>query len=365
MTKSYLPSRKYPEFADPVNFKVVSWLPCDKQPANGASKCMAVISDDDLDPRLDDLLKHARSLGALSAVKLVAVEDTQLHVFLENSVSSTCFPAVEALWQQVANRDNVQIWSLAFSNVSEVLCGHSDYAHWAQAKQIIEGLIVAELAMAQAPSAWDVLTPPAAIAKTLPYLPKRLWDTFLRGTVNEVYALEGRARIAVNHATGQESLLVPEANSAGSMRERCIRELLKAGVRPLELRQMKVSHGPEMTVPTFKADQRKGRDSHRILSLSRDAAEMLARYISEGRLSEGHYLFPSERSPSEKMSNRELREMFGSSRVISTRYADERMAKIKEFQRSLLAAVGTAEWLTGHSYQDLLQHYFKDAKPYL
>jgi len=362
MTKSSLPSRQDSQSADPANFQIVSWLPCDNQPSDGASKYMAVISDDDLDPRLDDLLKHARSLGALAAVKLIAAEDTQLHVFLENSVSSNCFPDVEALWQQVANKDGVPVWSLAFSNVSEVLSGHSDYAHWAYAKQIIEGLTDAELAMVQAPRAWDVLTPPASIGNTFPGLPRRVRDAFSRSAVSDAHALDGRVRTASNHSTGEVSSVVPEANSVEYMRERCIRELLKAGVRPLELREMTISRGSEVTVPTFKADRCKGRDSHRILSLSRDAADMLARYISDGRLSEGRYLFPSERNPSEKMSNRELREMSGSSRVTSTRNAYEQMDKIKEFQRSLLTAVGTAEWLTGHSYQDLLQHYVKDAK---
>ena len=361
MTKTSLPSRPDSQSAAPANFQIVSWLPCDNQPADGASKYMAVISDDDLDPRLDDLLKHARSLGALAAVKLIAAEDTQLHVFLDNSVSSSRFPAVEALWQQVANKDGVQVWSLAFSNVSEVFSGHSDYAHWAYAKQII-GLTDAELAMVQAPRAWDVLTPPASVDNTFPCLPRRVRDAFSRSAVSDAHSLDGRVRTASNHSAGEVSSVVPEANSVEHMRERCIRELLKDGVRPLELREMKISRGSEVTVPSFKVDRRKGRDSHRILSLSRDAADMLARYISDGRLSEGHYLFPSERSPSEKMSNRELREMSGSSRVSSTRNADEQVDKIKEFQRLLLTAVGTAEWLTGHSYQDLLQHYVKDAK---
>lgn len=362
MTKTSLPSRQDSKSADPANLQIVSWLPCDNQPADGASKYMAVISDDDLDPRLDDLLKHARSLGALAAVKLIAVEDTQLHVFLESSVSSSCFPAVEALWQQVANRDDDQIWSLAFSNVSEVFSGHSDYAHWAYAKQIIEALTDAELAMVQAPRAWDVLTPPTSIGNTFPCLPRRVRDAFSRSAVSDAHVLDGRVRTASNHSTGEVSSVVPEANSVEYMRERCIRELLKAGVRPLELRGMKISRGSEVTVPTFKADRPKGRDSHRIVGLSSTAAEVLERYISEARLTEGHYLFPSKLSPSDQMRDREFRKLVGSSRVNSTRNADEQMAKIKNFQRSLLAAVGTAEWLIGHSYQDLLQHYLKDAK---
>lgn len=364
MTKSSLPSRSDSQSADPANFQIVSWLPCDNQPVDGASKCTAVISDDDLDPRLDDLLQHALSLGALAAVKLIAVEHTQLHVFLENSVSSSCFPAVEALWQQVANKDGVQVWFLAFSNISEVLSGHSDYAHWAYAKHIIEGLIDAEFAMAQAPSPWDVSKPPFAIGNIFPYLHKRVRDTFLCSAVSEVHYMDSRARIAFNDENvidGEESFVVPEAKSVEALRKRCIHELLNAGVRPLELRQMKVGHGSEINVPIFKARHGEGRDSNRILSLSRDAVLTLAMHISFARLSEGHYLFPSTGSPSDEMSNREFRKVLGSTHVVSVRNA-EHMPRLKNFQRSLLAAVGKAEWLIGHSYQDLLQHYVKDAK---
>ncbi|MFP3849034.1 hypothetical protein [Pseudomonas sp. W5-01] len=327
---------------------------------------MAVISDDDLDPRLDDLLKHALALGALSSVKLIAVEDTQLYVLLESSVSSSSFPAVESLWQQVTNKHDDQIWSLAFSNVSEVLSGHSDYANWAYAKQIIAGLIDAELAMSQAPSPWDVSTPAPAIGETFPYLPKRVRDTFLLSAVSDVHYMDSRARRAFNDENdidGEESFVVPEAKSTEALRERCIHELLNAGVRPLELRQMKVGLGSEINVPIFKARIGEGRDSNRILSLSRDAEQTLSKYISAARLSEGHYLFPSTGSPSDEMSNRGFRKVLGSWRVVSVRNADDQLAKITKSQRSLLADAGTIEWLIGHVYQGLLQHYLKDAKP--
>lgn len=366
MTKSSLPSRQDAQPADLARFKMVSWLSCDKPPAAGASKCMAVISDDDLDPGLDDLLKRAVALGALSSVKLIAVEDTQLHVFLESSVSSSCFPAIEALWQEVANKDGAQIWPLAFSNVSEVLSGHSDYAHWAYAKQIIEGLIDAERAMTQAPSLWDVSTPAPAIGNTFPCLRKRVRDTSLRSSVSDVHYMDSRARIAFNNESdinGEESFVVPEAKSAEALRERCIHELLNAGVRPLELWQMKVGHGSEINVPIFKARKGKCRDSNRRLSLSRDAAQTLAMYILFARLSEGHYLFPSTGSPGGKMSDRELRGVVGSSRVTSPRNADDQLTKIRKSQCSLMADAGTTEWLIAHVYQGLLQHYLKDAKP--
>jgi hypothetical protein len=58
------------------NHDVVSLIPAQKQPTDSITKHVAVIHSDNLEYDLVTLFDHARDLGALAAVSLIAVEGT-------------------------------------------------------------------------------------------------------------------------------------------------------------------------------------------------------------------------------------------------------------------------------------------------
>lgn len=126
MTNSSLPALQKHTLSDPASHTIVTWIECREPSDQGNSTYKAIIHDDDLDPLLVGLLGHAYDLEALSSVRLIVFEEMQLHVFLEAAVSSSSFPIVEAVWKQVVQQDLYQIYSLAFSSVTEVLTGRSD-----------------------------------------------------------------------------------------------------------------------------------------------------------------------------------------------------------------------------------------------
>lgn len=363
MANSSFPELQDEQFSDPASYKVVSWMSCQELTKEGPRKCMAVIHDDDLDPRLIDLLEHARGLGALSPVKLIAVEEMQLHVFLEGAVSSSCFPTVEALWQQVAEKDRDQLWSWAFSSVSEVLTGHSDYALWAYAKQIVEPLIEAEIPAPKSSPVPDVSPSSPPLDRVYPYLPERV-HALLRGAVRKALDLDDRNHLYPSDCespNGNDESAVPEGNTLNFIRDQCIHLLLDAGVRPQELRRMKVGEDCEVNSKFLKVICHKARNPQRLVKFSREAAELLASYISCSRLSPDHYLFPSHYSVSDKMSQREFRDVLNESRVTSSRTAIDQRSKIKEFQRTLNVNAEIAGWMLGHNSMDVLRHYLPDA----
>ena len=73
----------------------------------------------------------------MSAVKLIAVHEDSLYVFLDGGVSSATFQEIESLWMQVICMSHIRL-TVDFANVNEVYSGHSDYVFWQVAKEILE-----------------------------------------------------------------------------------------------------------------------------------------------------------------------------------------------------------------------------------
>lgn len=90
-----------------------------------------------INPYVAAALERAYVLGAMSAVKLIAVHEDNLYLFLDSGVSSTTFLEIEALWIQVMCMSQTRL-TVDFANVNEVYSGRSDYLFWRDAKEILE-----------------------------------------------------------------------------------------------------------------------------------------------------------------------------------------------------------------------------------
>lgn len=62
----------------------------------------AVMYDEALENYVIKALEEAYLRGALSPVKLVAVRDDEIHLFLDSTVASSTIPAIKSLWVDVA-----------------------------------------------------------------------------------------------------------------------------------------------------------------------------------------------------------------------------------------------------------------------
>ncbi|VVQ23531.1 hypothetical protein [Pseudomonas fluorescens] len=124
-----------------VVFSCLQWkTPSLEVMPQAAKQCFAVMYGDPLNPLnpyTSAALERAYVLGAMSAVKLIAVHEDTLYLFLDGEVSSTTFLEIESLWIQVMCMSPVRL-EVNFASVSEVYSGHSDYLFWEVAKEILE-----------------------------------------------------------------------------------------------------------------------------------------------------------------------------------------------------------------------------------
>lgn len=124
-----------------VVFSCVQWkTPSLEVMPQAAKQSFAVMYGDPsnpLNPYTSAALERAYVLGAMSAVKLIAVHEDTLYLFLDSEVSSTTFQEIESLWAMVISMGPIRL-AVDFANVNEVYSGHSDYVFWEDAKEILE-----------------------------------------------------------------------------------------------------------------------------------------------------------------------------------------------------------------------------------
>ncbi|MBK5516552.1 hypothetical protein [Pseudomonas sp. TH10] len=121
-----------------VVFNCLQWkTPSLEVMPQAAKQRFAVICGDYLNPYVTAALERAYILGAMSAVKLIAVHEDSLYLFLDSGVSSATFQKIESLWLQVMCMSHIRL-TVDFANVNEVYSGHSDYVFWEDAKEILE-----------------------------------------------------------------------------------------------------------------------------------------------------------------------------------------------------------------------------------
>lgn len=121
-----------------VVFSCLQWkTPSLEVMPQAAKQRFAVMCSDHLNPYVTAALERAYILGAMSPVKLIAVHDDSLYLFLDSGVSSATFQKIESLWLQVMCMSHIRL-TVDFANVNEVYSGHSDYVFWEDAKEILE-----------------------------------------------------------------------------------------------------------------------------------------------------------------------------------------------------------------------------------
>ena len=120
-----------------VVFSCLQWkTPSLEVMPQAAKQSFAVMYRDPLNPYVTAALERAYILGAMSAVKLVAVHEDSLYLFLDSGVSSATFQEIELLWIQVMCM-SIRL-TVDFASVSEVYSGRSDYLFWRDAKETLE-----------------------------------------------------------------------------------------------------------------------------------------------------------------------------------------------------------------------------------
>jgi hypothetical protein len=124
-----------------VVFSCLQWkTPSLEVMPQAAKQCFAVMYGDPsnpMNPYVTAALERAYILGAMSPVKLIAVHEDSLYLFLDSGVSSATFQEIESLWIQVMCMSPIRL-TVDFANVDEVYSGHSDYVFWQVAKEILE-----------------------------------------------------------------------------------------------------------------------------------------------------------------------------------------------------------------------------------
>ena len=106
--------------------------------ARAAKQTFCVMHGDYLDHRFITALERAYLRGALAPVKLIAIHEQDLNIFLDSKVSSSSIPAIEAIWEIDTHLYSGRHYSVTFASEDEIYSGLSDYPFWPVAKEIIE-----------------------------------------------------------------------------------------------------------------------------------------------------------------------------------------------------------------------------------
>jgi hypothetical protein len=294
-----------------------------------ASQRFAVMYDDVMGDHLIEMLERAQSAGALAPVKLIAVLENHLHIFLDASVTSTTFPVIERRWKIVAEENRDWSWTVSFILETEVLTGHSDFQFWDDAKDIFESY---SLGIGSLDSSGHNHAMPSN------YGDER-WDftkfaseresTLAAGSVPPMASCpdESQDRSSdVPHGPGIDGMFSANSGLLGrthlmalkkamhrcpSLRDKCLRAVLMTSARVAEITAIKVQ---DVRISANRVAVRLNRVEHNnpkhyALSLGVPPA-LIFRYVQESQLSPGDYLFPSPIRASEPMSNRMVKKAF-------------------------------------------------------
>lgn len=124
---------------DYVIYSCLQWQDQNLRAMNQAAKqTFCVIHDDYLDDRFITALERAYLRGAMAPVKLIAIHEHDLDIFLDSTVSSSTIPAIEAIWKIDTHLYSGRHYTLAFASEDEIYLGRSDYPFWPVIKEIIE-----------------------------------------------------------------------------------------------------------------------------------------------------------------------------------------------------------------------------------
>jgi hypothetical protein len=294
-----------------------------------ASQRFAVMYDDVMGDHLIEMLERAHSSAALTPVKLIAVREHDLHVFLDATVASATLPAIARLWESVVAADLEWPWSVSFALETELGTGHSDFELWDEAKEILESypLGIGSFDL----TGHDSAEPSIHANKkwTLPFIVSKHFPEKNGGGVcrDMTYPYHNQALLPCAKArawfdkscfdgprllSNTEMMALGEAvHSSSSLRDTCLRAMFMSNARTVEIKSIKVEDvSISDSVVTLRINSSKSHKSmHRFL-VPAITPELLWRYVQEYHLSPEDYLFPSAIDASRPLSTQEVKVVF-------------------------------------------------------
>lgn len=272
-----------------------------------AKQTLALMWYGTLDDQVCDVIEKAHLHGALAPVSMIKVRAYKLHLFLADEVSSKTLPALEALWENVKDAADVPSWAVHFSNISEIIADQTDDVFCATAKEILwlHNLGLSDFEGSAEGNQLPRHDAPAVADVSRRYLPQRVVADPKEG-IRKVHdkIIEAAEALSIDEA---EPLTPPnkgeEADQVGPvcLQTLCMLRLMAAGVRPQELRNMRVGvHIAIQPDSALRIESSKARPPVQ-LALNHEAREQLFAYIKASGLVEGNYLFPSRLDPNKMM----------------------------------------------------------------
>ncbi|MGM3216545.1 hypothetical protein ACSQ5K_15190 [Pseudomonas sp. PhalM4] len=279
-----------------------------------AKQTLALMWYGTLDDEVLGVLEKAHLHGALAPVSMIKVRAYKLHLFLADEVSSKSMPAIEALWEKVKDAANVQFWAVHFSHVSEIVADQSDDDFCTTAKEILWlhdlGLVDFD-GSAEGNQLLGYRVPAMADVNGR-YLPQRVLPD-LEKAIRKSHDQVAEAAEALCLDDDESRTLPDEGEQADyvmpvSPQARCMLELMAAGIRPHELRNIQLGINFALHPDTgLKVEVSKTRLPVAVkMPLRRESVERLQAYIEASGLVDGNYLFPSTRDPNKRMKDSEF-----------------------------------------------------------
>lgn len=290
------------------------------------SQRFAVMYDEVQDDHLSKMLERAHSSAALAPVKLVAVREHDVYVFLDATVASATLPTIARLWESVVVADIEWPWSVSFALETEVDTGHSDFEFWDDAKEILESYSLgigpfdspaddrAQLSI-HSDKTWalhDIVSEPKSELKVggvCPYAPYPDQNQGLHPCENaQPHIIEMCVPERRTLSDTEFAALEKAVHSGISLVDKCLRAMLTTGMRAAAIRSIKVEElcNPEEK-DGLRANFSKSRTGGCLQPLPR---EMLREYLQERQLSPEDYLFPSAVDASRPLSIEEIEQAF-------------------------------------------------------
>ncbi|WP_062390152.1 hypothetical protein [Pseudomonas abietaniphila] len=286
----------------------------------------AVMYDEALENYVIKALEEAYLRGALFPVKLVAVRDDEIHLFLDSNVASSTIPAIKSLWVDVAEADQSQPWHVSFSNEAEVYTGRSDFDAWEDAKDILESYALGfedyELPTTDHESYAGVVAEKAGNDRLVtsakhpePEESQRFmsFEQCLSRLASDCSATPKRKTMRPELLSmSQLSDLRDAIPLAKSLRDVCLRTIAMEGVRAIQIASLKLGsqisspNGGRLTLPS-KVRQAADKSS---FALSTESFDLITEYVNESGLCAGDYLFPSVFDTSRPISPMEMQAAF-------------------------------------------------------
>ncbi|MCE5988833.1 site-specific integrase [Pseudomonas sp. LM20] len=284
----------------------------------------AILSKGDLEQNVIDLAERAHSVGALSPVNLIAVEEDQIYLFLGSDVASTTIATVESLW----NKD--EPWAIRLMSADELANVDSDLDFWPDAQEILQSH---ELGLSEFKTTEEEL-----LAYSPPMEPSLSAD-------------DGR-----------------EFSKPDVLRDLCIHALLSHGIRKGEILSMTVREYHSLVRGDFPTIKSGSGNKPVPVEISTQTANLLSEHIANMNSTENQYLFPSRRDSSRHIAFHNLFQVYASWREEQINKVLENFYVMQKLGRAPQQDIDVSRLIRermGHHALDALQCYVETSAGYV